>query len=328
MSKLGLVYVYSRPTKQTATKINDWTSDISGRRLKKTKIGQTSDKIRALYSHRVGGLANFISYNPWKEDGEIVKDKNTGRELTLQHKFELEYKLPEGYLTNKAWRKGDSLASADATYFQKQAWKLNDGCTIFDLSKFDDRMGYYVLLESKFVANSERELLSNKWPFATHYIALENETEEIKYKRTQTKSLAFARLHDPEFTPVMKRKFIAILGLASATTILTDEQVHNVLYSFIESSNFQPRNNIEQFNDLFTKLKTKDGKDYIYAAHLLKKAVDARIIVEKQDTYTWVRPKGVVELGVSTAEAIEFLMNPKKASFVDELEEAINKKLG
>ena len=325
--KLGLVYVYSRPTKKTATKINDWISDVSGKRLQKTKVGSTNDKIRPLYSHKIGGLANYISYTPWKEDGKVVKDKSTGLDLKLQDKFEKEFNLESGFLTNRPWRKGDSLKSSDMTYFQKKSWTLNDGCTIFDLSNFDDLMGYYVMLDSKFVANSERELLSNKWPFATHYIALENENEEIKYKRTQSKSMAFARLHDADFTPSAKRKFISILNLSSATTVLTDEQVHNILYSYIESSNFRPGNNIEKFNDLFEKLKTKDGKDYIYAAYLLKKAVDARIIVEKQDTYTWVRPQGAVELGVSTKEAREFLMNPKKASFVEELEEAINKKL-
>jgi hypothetical protein len=174
------VFIYSIP-RQTATKVSDFTSDVSGKKLKKTKIGRATDGVVALYNPRYGGLANGLSYKPWKEDGKVKVDPDTGRHLTLQDKYEQRFNLDPGYLTNRPWRKGDSHSEEDLTYFQKARWVLNDGCTVLDLDNFDDLMGYHVMLDSKFVANSEKEI--SQWPKATHYIALENEAEEIKFKR-------------------------------------------------------------------------------------------------------------------------------------------------
>ena len=57
------VFIQSIP-RETATKISDWTNDTSGKKLKKTKIGRCRDTLQALWSPRVGGLANYISYTP------------------------------------------------------------------------------------------------------------------------------------------------------------------------------------------------------------------------------------------------------------------------
>lgn len=81
------IFVFSIP-RESALGISKWTNDV-GTKLNRTKVGKTTDKIVALRDPRVGGLANYISYNPWidKETGLVKKDVN-GKELTLQDYME------------------------------------------------------------------------------------------------------------------------------------------------------------------------------------------------------------------------------------------------
>lgn len=57
------VFIYSIE-RDTATKVDQFTNDSSGKRMKKTKIGRATDKIQALYSAKYGVLANGLSYKP------------------------------------------------------------------------------------------------------------------------------------------------------------------------------------------------------------------------------------------------------------------------
>jgi hypothetical protein len=82
MSKKVLIYSIPRPT---ATGISDWTNDVSGKRLQKVKIGRCTDSIQALYSPKIGGLANYISYTPHinPETGTPFSDEK-GQPVMLQ----------------------------------------------------------------------------------------------------------------------------------------------------------------------------------------------------------------------------------------------------
>lgn len=313
------VFIQSIP-RETATRIEDWINDSSGRRMKKTKIGRCRDSLTALYSAKVGGLKNGLSYKPWMEDGKVKKDDN-GNPLTLQQKEEQLWNLSEGFLTNRAWRRGDSTNPADMTYFQKTIWKLNDGSTVLDLDNFDDRMFYFVALDSKFIANSEKE--RHDWPKAQFFIALENEAEEIKFQKNQKKSEAFAALHDQIMTPTMKENFVKILGLATTTTKLTDEQRHNLLFDYIDHSGYTEGSNIDKFMELFNLAKTATGKKELEARLLLKRALDARVVYEKQGAYKWNKATGLITIGENYTEAIDFMLNPKKQVLVEELEEEL-----
>lgn len=213
-------------------------------------------------------------------------------------------------------------------YFQTASWKLNDGSTVLDLANFEDAMFYYVALDSKFIANSEAEWRAHKWPKATHYIALENEAEELKYKRTQIKSEAFAKLHHKNMDPVTRRKTVSALGLAKATAYLTEEQVHNLLFDFIDKSGYTDGSNIDKFNEIFQLTTNAKGREELEARVLLQKSIDARVVYEKQGGYNWNRAEGLITLGETLSEAIDFIMNPKKEALVEELEEEIKAKLG
>lgn len=320
------VFIYST-RRSTTTGVSEFVNDTSGKSLNKSKIGQTKDTLRALYSPKIGGLANYISYTQWlKPDGSPYTDEK-GHPLMLQSYFEEKYNLPTGYLTNRAWRKGDSIKDEDLTYFQKASWKMNDGCTVFDLSTLEGEMGYYVMLASHLVANSEKEYLSHKWPKAIYYIAHENESEEIKYTRNELKTKAFATLHSSDLTDVYKRKLVSLLGLVSSKSQLTSQQVHNLLFEYIDKSTFTSGSNIDKFNAITSLLSTPDGREQFEARYILQQALDLRIIYEKQDTYTWVRPQGTLVLGERYQEAVDFILNPKKTLEVEELQAAIAKKL-
>jgi len=240
--------------------------------------------------------------------------------------LELKWNLEKGYLTNRPWKKGDSIREEDMTYFQRKSWKLNDGSTMLDLGNFDDEMFYYMALDSKFIANSEKEWRGHKWPKATHYIAIENEADEIKYRKSRVKTKAFAMLESDDLTPSMKEKFCAILGLISSNSKVTEEQTHNLLFDWIEQSDYRPGSNIDKLTELTTLLETATGREDIEARYTLKRAIDNRVVFEKQGGYTWNKATGAIVLGDTYAEAIEFFLNPKKQALVEELEEEIKAK--
>lgn len=324
MSKL--VFVYSIP-RETASRVDAFVNDSSGKQMKKTKIGRTTDAIRAMYSPQIGGLANYISYTPWiGDDGLPVKD-DRGNTLMLQDKLEQKYGLPKGYLHNRPWRNGESRKEEDLSYYTKKSWRIKDGCTVFDMSDMDQELGYYVMLASSFVANSEREWLSHKWPKAKWYIALENESDDIKYTRTQVKLKAFAALDSPDLTDVYKRKLVTLLGISNSKTALTNQQVNNFLYEFIDKSTSTPGSNIEKFNNIISLLKTPSGREEFEARFILAQAIDTGVVKEKQDTYTFLRPTGPIVIGDRYSEAVDFILNPKKSSEVEDLQAEIAKKL-
>jgi hypothetical protein len=315
------VFIYSihRPS---AVGLDKWIHGDSNVNLKKNKIGKATDKLQCLENPKVGGLATGL-YKPWIDEktGTQKVDKD-GKPLTMQDKMEQKWNLPKGYLHNRPYRKGMKLS--DLSYYMEKTWVLKDGSTCLDLDNMDDELGYYVFLEASRIANSEKELREHKWPKATHYIALENESEEIKFSKNEMKSKAIAQLHREDMTPTMKFKIAAILGLCSATSNLTQEQVGNLLFEFVNNSTFDPGSNIDKFNEVTVQLKTPVGRENLEARFLLKLAIDTRAIFEKQGAYTWPRPTGVITIGENYSEAIDFFMNPKKAALIDDLKAEID----
>lgn len=85
-SNKDLVFVKSIP-RRTATLIGEWRNPTSDKKMEKTKIGNCKDAITALYSPRVGGLLNGLSYKPWMENAKQKLDSE-GKSLTLQQKME------------------------------------------------------------------------------------------------------------------------------------------------------------------------------------------------------------------------------------------------
>jgi hypothetical protein len=156
---------------------------------------------------------------------------------------------------------------------------------------------------------------------------LENESEELKYNRTQLKTKAYAALHSVDLTEVVKRKLVSLLNLASTKAKLSEQQVHNVLTDYIEASSYTAGSNIEKFQNLVNMLKTAPTREKFEAMYLLKNADDLGIIISKQDIWTWLNPKGSpLTIGNRYSEAIEFILNPKKADEILEIKQNIKDK--
>ncbi len=311
------VFVQSIP-RSTATGVSELVNPNSGKKSNKTKMGNCSDSFQALYSPKVGGLATGLT-DAWVEDGVQVIDEVTKRPLLIQHKMERKHNLPDGFLNNKPWMKGDSDDEKNWTYYQRKYVTLNDGSTVFNTDEMEGELSYYILLASKYVANSEKEWRDHKWPDARWYIALENEEDELKATKSRQKSKCIAFLVDDEFSLTYQQKFVHVLGLATVSASLTTDAIYNLLKDYIDASNYLPGSNIEKFQELQELLKTPLGREEFEARHLLKRSIDGRVVREKQGAYIWDRPDGPLRLGENYREAVEYLLDPKKEAMVEDL---------
>lgn len=302
------------------------TDQTSNRPVNKTKFGRAKTKLMALYSPQKGGLNNYISYTPYidPETNLPAKDKQ-GNPIMLQQYLEKKYNKPDGYYSNMPPVKDQHPDTL--TFFQTTYWVFQDGTTMLDLDNEMDELGYYMCLGSQLVANSEKEWREHKWPKALFYISLENESDEIKYQKNRIRSKAYAALEDSAFTQTYKLKVAVLLGLLSSKSIGTREQIENLLTDYIEMSSTTANSNIEKFMSLYGMLKTASGRETLEARYLLRQLLDNRIVYEKQDIYTWVRPQGNVILGERYSDAIDFLTSPKKDKEREELELELKKKL-
>lgn len=326
MSKL--VFVYSIHLQDSATGLSNFVSPTSGVKLKKRKMGRCTDTISALYSPKVGGLGNYISYTPYVDPKTgMTKLNERGEPVMLQEILEKKWNKPAGFFTNAAFVVGAKPIDENFTYFQRKSWIMQDGCTVFDLNNMDDEMGYYTLLASPYCANSETEWRQHKWPRATHYIALENESDGLKYQKTAIKVAAMGSLGSSELTENYKRKLTALLGLSGvvASNKMTTEQIFNTLFTYIESSSYTAGSNIEKFMNLYNLLKTNDGREKFEAMHILKYAIESKVVYERQGSYYFVRPSGQVTIGDSYDEAIDYILSPKRGPEVEEMQTLSNK---
>jgi len=115
-SNKDLVFIKSIP-RRTATLIGEWRNPSSDKRMNKTKIGDAKDAITALYSPRIGGLLNGLSYKPWKENGKVKMD-DQGNALTLQQKMEVKWGTGKDFLNNRPWGRSNKVGEDKPTYYQ------------------------------------------------------------------------------------------------------------------------------------------------------------------------------------------------------------------
>lgn len=320
------VFIKSIP-RESAYNIQEWTNATSNKKLDKTKVGAYTDTKYdlALLSIKRSGYATGL-YKPWLENGVQKKDKD-GTPLTLQDYYERKHGRPKGFYHNKQTDpKGDILDESKKSYLETIVIKVNDGSTVLDLDIPDDELRYEAILESPYFANSEKEYLTHKWPKAQFYIALENESDDIKFQKNAVKGQALAELYSSDLTLPYKRLIVAILQLANTRSVLQETQIQNLLHEYIESSSGTVGTNIDKFKELAALVKTPKGRIELEARYLLQESVDYRVVIEKQGSYTWVRPVGALVIGETYSEAIEFLTNPKKIVLVEELKDEIKLK--
>jgi hypothetical protein len=335
MSQKGKVYVQT-VVKPTATKISE---AVNGKntKLNQMKISRNIFNVfSVLQSEKTGklktGLSKYVD-SPYKDTDLIdLPNKDFGfvvgkKEILLQHLKEIEYNLPLNYLTDEAVDRGKKGALDNPTFYQTFKYKLNDGLTIFDLNNMNDDLAYHAMLESKYFANSKKELDENKFPFAVHYISLENESDELKYKKKYQKdkakgALTFGDLANPE----MQRKFVKLLLPQVGKGNLSDMQAYNALSSAIEDNVKLPDGSqfIDKLSKQIDEIGTPKGREVFEASVLLQELINNRVVAEKQGTYTFLS-KDIV-IGQNKSKAIDFILNPEKQDLLEEMEQLLKTK--
>lgn len=246
----------------------------------------------------------------------------TKKEITRQELLEKKHGKDPGFYTNRPFRRGDDLK--EMTYMQKFRIALNDGTTILDTNNPDHELAYYFLLATKFVANSRREYLEHKFPYATHFISLQEEDEEIALRGRKLKNEAIVRLSSDELTDEYKQMIVNILDWSKVS--LTPTQLYNTISGKIENAvTTKPGNDIAMFTKYAKMIETPTGREYLKNASLLKELVNNRIVKDYQQVYTWIS-RGIV-IGSTFDEAVSFLSDPNKATHTEGLKKELKAKL-
>lgn len=278
------------------------------------KFGQELEDLKKAVRHSIDSAKSKMGRG-W----EYLTDKV---EISRQELLEKKHGRSPGYYNNTPYRRGDDMQKI--TYMQKFTFPLNDGSTILDTNNAEHEIAYYVFLASKKIANSKKEWLEHKWPYATHYISLQEEDEEIALKARKIKNQAIVALSSEEMTDENKDMIVKALGWAKVS--LTPKQLYNLISSKIESANtYNKDNDATLFMKKADMLKTPIGREQLRANSLLNELVNERIVSGTRDTYIWIT-RGI-KLGDSKEEAIDFLIDPNKQSQTDQLKKELKAKI-
>jgi hypothetical protein len=83
------VFIHSVPNADSAYKVDQLRDPQTNKPLHRSKYNDDCKTvIQALYSGKVGGLKNGLSYKPWLDENGIQKVDEAGKKLTLQDKKE------------------------------------------------------------------------------------------------------------------------------------------------------------------------------------------------------------------------------------------------
>lgn len=326
---MSKVFFYLCP-RETATKVHTFTAS-NGESLRKTKVGSSANIYRPLKSVSTGrlktGLDELVE-NPYKT---FSKDKITPgfesyifekEKIKLQHLLEYKHGVPPNTYTNIV---PDDLVLKNeekVPFFIKRTHfaKIGDSGLVLNLDKPEDELKYYWLKSSDKCAPS-REKIKNG--IHEYYIGMENEDEETKVKKMEMVDKAVYALMNPELTDEVKEKIAKKLDLVSR--INSPQKIYSALSSYIKDSHKEQSQRISSFMDIINKLDDVVFKEKLNAEVLLKDLVDYYIVTNKSNTYEW-RSKGI-KLGYNKADAIEFLIHPKKQGEVEELQKELKAKL-
>jgi len=142
----------------------------------------------------------------------------------------------------------------------------------------------------------------------------------------KARAKALASLESKDLTETLRAKMLVLLEIGSPSSKLSAETTYNLLYDYIEAA-ASTNKNLEKYNHYFELLKTAEGKVRFETTYMLRLAQALRIIFAKQDTWTWIRESGAtLVIGDRFSEAVDFLMDPKKSTEFEELQNQIKAK--
>lgn len=329
--------IYLKPTpRPSAVKISEFKNLTAnggnaerGKTINKTKIlPHCMDVITPLWSKDLGALKTglreivdnpyFESSEPIPPGFEKVLDKPKAK---LQHVLEAKHGRPFDFYTDRAPRRDDK---GPRTFFQDFKITLGDMTNILDTVNPHDELAYYVCKNTKFVATSEAEWKSGKKPYALYYIADEKEEQEKVAQKAYIKTKASSLLVAPEMTPEMLRKFVKYIKSTDKESKfpqgnLGGNQPFMLLVDYVKD--LGGAKNLIEAHKL---LESVPGRERFDAVVLLQQLIEAYIVSNKQETYTWNSTK--ITLGQRKEDVIKFLMNPEKAQEVHDMTKELEAK--
>lgn len=328
------------PGKRSAQGIHNWTSNgkPDGKPLNKTKNGLAGYMYGPLPHAKKGRLTTGLDVlidNPFSEkeiealsnDWQYLKGR---KQITRQEWLEAKHNRPKGFYTSEVWIKDKHGHDENMTFMQKFKYRLNDGTTILDTENVMDELAYYMFLdEYKYVAPSHRAYTNGlpsgkRFPYATHYIAYEDEDEEVKQSYKSKRNKAIAALETEELNDEVKLQIAKSLGWHKEGT--TPTKLYNAISSRIEAAELKtPGNDVDKFMAKFNLLKDAGGRKQLKAESDLQDYLDARVITNAKETYIWVS-KGLT-IGMRRSEAIEYLLDDAKSPEVKEMKKELKAKL-
>jgi hypothetical protein len=246
--------------------------------------------------------------------------------IKLQYYKEIQWGRPFDFYTDIPVDRHNPEAMKSPTYFQTFVYKLNDGTTIFDRAIEKEDLAVIIMEESKFFANSLKEHREHRWPDAVHYIAHEDEDDEMKFGSRERKNKALGALDYVIDDSETRKKFLKVL-VPDIKGEVKDTKVYNELSAFIERNDKQKDGEraITKFLRLLKQIETPQGREKLEAQVLLAKLIESWIVSEKHATYTFVA-KDIV-IGHNYEQAVLFLMNLEKQEITDEMVKLMKRKL-
>lgn len=328
---MSKVFFYLCP-RETATKVHTFTTE-SGESLNKTKVGSNVANVyRVLQSVSTGRLKtglNELVDNPYVS---LSKDKiKSGFEpyifekekVKLQHLLEYKHGVSPNEYSDAAPAKlvAGKDDTADTLYFHRlnSIVKITDKGLPLDLNNPEDEIKYYWLKASDKCAPSRDKI---KKGIHEYFIGSEFEDEELKINKMQLIDKAIFELMNPELSDEVKEKIAKKLDVVSKEN--SSKKVYSALRLHLTDNHKDQKERVTEFLRIVQKLEDPVFRERLNAEVLLKDLVDYFIISNKSETYEW-KSKGI-KLGFSKAEAIDFLLHPKKQEEVEKLETELKNK--
>lgn len=328
------------PGRKSAQGVHNWTSNgkPDGKPLNKTKNGNSEYIYGPIPNSKRGRLTtglDVIIDNPYSDseiealgtEWQYLKGK---RQITRQEWIEVKHKRPKGYYTSEVWVKEKHGYDEKMTFMQKFKFYLHDGTTILDTENVLDELAYYMFLDNyKYVAPSYRAYTNGladgkRFPYATHYIAYEDEDEQIKATYKSRRNKAIAAIESDEMTDEIKLLIAKSLNWHREGT--TPTKLYNTITSRIEAADLKlPHNDVDRFMSKVALLKDAGGRKQLKAEADLQDYLDARVISNAKETYIWIS-KGIT-LGMRRSEALEFLLDENKSQETKEMKKELKAKL-
>jgi hypothetical protein len=240
---------------------------------------------------------------------EYLTDK---QQITRQELLEFKHGRSPGFYTAESPLTRNN--KEPKTYMETFTMRLNDGLTVLDLNIPEHEIFYWACQGyHKYIAPSKKSWLAHQRPFATHYMSIQEEDEELAMANKRLRNKAYAKLEEEEFNHTLKVAVIKDLNWQRGE--ITDGQAYALISGKIDEADYKVKDNdTTKFLETYEKAKTVEGREYLMASALLSDLVYNRVVSNVKDTYTWLSKALVI--GHNKKDAINFILDPNKADQV------------